>query len=40
MSPEPRQGYNDAACEVFVENLRRFTSGRKLVNLIERSRGY
>ncbi len=35
-----RQGYNDAACEVFVENLRRFTSGRKMVNLIERSRGY
>jgi phosphoglycerate dehydrogenase-like enzyme len=35
-----RQGYNDRACEVFVENLRRFKAGRPLVNLVERARGY
>jgi phosphoglycerate dehydrogenase-like enzyme len=35
-----RQGYNDAAFEVFAENLRRFTTGQEMVNLIERSRGY
>ena len=35
-----RQNYNDAAFEVFVENLRRFTAGRKMMNLVERSRGY
>ncbi len=35
-----KQGYNDEACAVFVENLRRLKSGRKLLNLIERSRGY
>ena len=35
-----KQGYNDEACAVFVENLRRLKSGRKLLNLIERSLGY
>ncbi len=40
MSPERAEGYNDAAFEVFVENLRRFMAGRKMVNLVERSRGY
>jgi phosphoglycerate dehydrogenase-like enzyme len=35
-----KQGYNDEACAVFVENLRRLRSGRKLLNLIERTLGY
>ena len=35
-----RQGYNDAVFEVFLENLRRLMSGRKLLNLIEPSLGY
>jgi len=35
-----KQGYNDEACEVFVENLRRFKAGRPLLNLVERARGY
>jgi phosphoglycerate dehydrogenase-like enzyme len=35
-----KQGYNDEACEVFVENLRRFGSGRTMLNLIDRSLGY
>jgi len=35
-----KQGYNDEACEVFVENLRRLVAGRTMVNLIDRQRGY
>src|SRR5579875_247555 len=35
-----KQGYNDEACEVFVENLRRFVAGRPLLNLVDRARGY
>jgi phosphoglycerate dehydrogenase-like enzyme len=35
-----KQGYNDQACEVFVENLRRFMSGRPMLNLVDRASGY
>jgi phosphoglycerate dehydrogenase-like enzyme len=35
-----KQGYNDEACEVFVENLRRFMSAGPLLNLVDRSHGY
>jgi phosphoglycerate dehydrogenase-like enzyme len=35
-----KQAYNDQACEVFVENMRRFVSGREMLNLTDRSRGY
>ncbi len=35
-----RQGYNDEACAVFVENLRRFRAGRPMLNLVDRSLGY
>jgi phosphoglycerate dehydrogenase-like enzyme len=35
-----KQGYNDEACAVFVENLRRWRSGRTMLNLIDRSLGY
>ncbi|SRR5579875_124341 len=33
-------GYMDRACELFVENLRRFVAGRPLVNQVDLSRGY
>jgi phosphoglycerate dehydrogenase-like enzyme len=35
-----KQGYNDEACEVFVENMRRFVAGRPMLNLVDRSQGY
>jgi phosphoglycerate dehydrogenase-like enzyme len=35
-----KQGYNDEACEVFVENMRRFIAGRPMLNLVDRSQGY
>jgi phosphoglycerate dehydrogenase-like enzyme len=35
-----KQGYNDEACAVFVENLRRFVAGRPMLNLVDRSQGY
>ncbi|HKD66909.1 MAG TPA: D-2-hydroxyacid dehydrogenase [Candidatus Binataceae bacterium] len=35
-----KQGYNDEACAVFVENLRRFTAGHPMLNLVDRSQGY
>ncbi len=35
-----KQGYNDEACEVFVENLRRFVAGRTMLNLVDRAGGY
>jgi phosphoglycerate dehydrogenase-like enzyme len=35
-----KQGYNDEACEVFVENMRRFVAGRPMLNLVDRAHGY
>lgn len=35
-----KQGYNDEAFAVFVENLRRLTSGTPMLNLVDRSSGY
>jgi phosphoglycerate dehydrogenase-like enzyme len=34
------QGYVSGACELFEENLRRFTSGRPLLNQVNRHLGY
>ncbi len=35
-----KQGYNEEACQVFVENLRRWKAGRPMLNLVDRTRGY
>ena len=32
--------YMDKACELFVENLKRFTANRPLINLIDPRLGY
>jgi len=34
------KGYMDMACELFAENLRRFTSGRPLLNVVDPALGY
>ncbi len=34
------RAYMDKACELFAENLRRFNSGRPLLNLVDRALGY
>src|SRR5208282_3525270 len=34
------RGYMDKACELFAENLRRFSSGQPLLNLLDRELGY
>lgn len=34
------RGYMDQACELFAENLRRFTSNRPLLNLVDPKLGY
>ena len=36
----PMSNFYDLACELFAENLRRFTSGREMLNVIDRARGY
>ncbi|MGH7933412.1 MAG: D-2-hydroxyacid dehydrogenase [Candidatus Binataceae bacterium] len=36
----PLSAFYDRACELFAENLRRFVSGRELLNVIDRTRGY
>ena len=35
----PMSNFYDLACELFAENLRRFTSGREMLNVIDRARG-
>ena len=34
------RGYMDKACELFVENLNRFTSNRPLLNIVDPKLGY
>lgn len=34
------RGYMDKACELFVENLKRFTSNRPLLNIVDPNLGY
>ncbi len=34
------RGYMDAACELFADNLRRFTAGNPLLNLVDPALGY
>jgi phosphoglycerate dehydrogenase-like enzyme len=36
----PIESFYDLACQLFAENLRRFTSGRQLFNVIDPIRGY
>ncbi|HJU10543.1 MAG TPA: NAD(P)-dependent oxidoreductase, partial [Candidatus Binataceae bacterium] len=36
----PLDSFYDLACELFAENLRRFSSGRELFNVIDPVRGY
>jgi phosphoglycerate dehydrogenase-like enzyme len=35
-----REDYILHATEIFCENLRRYLSGRKLINVVDRKRGY
>jgi phosphoglycerate dehydrogenase-like enzyme len=39
-SSGPSKRYQEDCCRVFAENLRRFTSGQKLLNVVNAKRGY
>jgi len=39
-SSGPNTGYQQDCCQIFAENLRRFVSGRELLNVVDVKRGY